>query len=371
MQRSYRGVTAQTLHYLIRPHTGVPRQPIASAAAWRGADLVRRPEWSETLSADELAEVEAGLERLRADRRELPSLRAEDLPLARLRSRIAGWRETLSKGTGVVILRGLPTTRWSQEDCERFFFLLGLHLGTPGCQNRDEELLGHVRDQGVSYGDPSVRGYKTTAHLSYHCDAADVVGLLCLRTAASGGRSRFTSSVTVWNELCRRRPDLAARLFRPLELDTRGDGGVLFVPVIPCRYAGGQLRTFYHADYFRSAQQHPGARPLGPIERELLDLYDEIASTPGLHAEMDFAPGDVQLLSNHTVLHARTAYVDHAEPERKRHLLRLWLSLSRSPMLREGPSMLQEGARLIGALLRARLRDRGRVPRAGHQPVSP
>lgn len=363
MQRSYRSVTAQTLHYLIRPHTGVPRRPIVSAAAWRGEDLVRRPEWAETLSADELAEVEAGLERLRAEGRALQSLRAEDLPLGRLRARITGWRETLATGTGVVILRGLPVARWSQEDSARFFFCLGLHLGTPGCQNRDEELLGHVRDQGVSYGDPSVRGYKTTAHLSYHCDAADVVGLLCLRTAASGGRSRFVSSVTVWNELLGRRPDLAARLFEPMELDTRGDGGVLFVPVTPCRYAEGQLRTFYHADYFRSAQQHPGARPLGSIERELLDLYDEIASTPGLYAEMDFQPGDIQLLSNHAVLHARTAYVDHEEPERKRHLLRLWLSLARVPLLYEGPSMVWEGARLIGALLRARLRDRHRAPR--------
>lgn len=361
MQRSYRSVTAQTLHYLIRPHTEVPRRPIASAAAWRGEDLVRRPEWAETLSQRELSKVEAGLARLRTEGRELRSLRAEDLPLPR--SRIAGWRETLSTGTGVVILRGLPMERWSQEDCARFFFCLGLHLGTPGCQNRDEELLGHVRDQGVSYGDPSVRGYKTTAHLSYHCDAADVVGLMCLRTAASGGRSRFVSSVTVWNELLLRRPDLAARLFQPMEFDTRGDGGVLFAPVSPCRYAGGQLRTFYHADYFRSAQQHPGARPLGPIERELLDLYDEIASTPGLYAEMDFAPGDIQLLSNHTVLHARTAYVDHDEPERKRHLLRLWLSLARVPVLSEAPSMLREGARLIGALLRARLRDRNRAPR--------
>lgn len=366
MQRSYRSVTAQTLHYLIRPHTAIPRHPITSVAAWRGEDLVKRPEWSETLSPGELAEVEQGLGKLRTDGRELQSLRAEDLPLPRLRSRIAGWRETLAAGTGVVILRGLPIDRWSQQDSERFFFLLGLHLGTPGCQNRDEELLGHVRDQGVSYGDPSVRGYKTTAHLSYHCDAADVVGLMCLRTAASGGRSRFASSVTVWNELLRRRPDLAARLFQPMELDTRGDGGVMFVPVIPCRYAGGQLRTFYHADYFRSAQQHPGAKPLGPIERELLELYDEIASTPGLYAEMDFAPGDIQLLSNHAVLHARTAYVDHAEPERKRHLLRLWLSLPRSPAPLEVPSMLREGARLIGSLLHARLRDRGRAPRARH-----
>ena len=40
---------------------------------------------------------------------------------------------------------------------------------------------------------------------------------------------------------------------------------------------------------------------------------------------MALEPGDIQLLSNHTIVHARTAYED--DPGRKRHLLRLWLTL--------------------------------------------
>jgi alpha-ketoglutarate-dependent taurine dioxygenase len=42
---------------------------------------------------------------------------------------------------------------------------------------------------------------------------------------------------------------------------------------------------------------------------------------------MQFEPGDIQLLSNHRVLHARTAYEDAPGETRGRHLLRLWLSL--------------------------------------------
>jgi hypothetical protein len=42
---------------------------------------------------------------------------------------------------------------------------------------------------------------------------------------------------------------------------------------------------------------------------------------------MDFRVGDIQFLSNRTILHSRTDYVDAAEPERKRHLLRLWLMM--------------------------------------------
>jgi alpha-ketoglutarate-dependent taurine dioxygenase len=65
------------------------------------------------------------------------------------------------------------------------------------------------------------------------------------------------------------------------------------------------------------------------LELELLEVYEEIALTPGIYLDMDLEPGDVQLVSNHTVLHARTQYEEWPEPERKRHLLRLWLSLER------------------------------------------
>lgn len=357
MRRTYRSVSAQALNYFIRPHTGLPEGPVVSPAAWRGEALggPNQDAWLTVLSEDELDDLEAALDRLRRGERPLHSLTKADFPLPLLGPRLRLWAKDLTTGRGVRVVRGLPVARWSTADCERAFFGLGLHLGTPGEQNRFGELLGHVRDEGLSYADPSVRGYRTAAHLAYHCDAADVVGLFCLQTAQSGGQSRFVSSVTVWNELFRRRPDLARSLFHPMQLDTRGDGGMNFFPIAPCRYASGQLRTFYHADYLRSAEQHAGARPLRPEERELLDLYDEIAATPGIYLEMDFQPGDIQLLSNHVVLHARTAYVDHKEPERKRHLLRLWLSLPQAVPLGDRPSMLWEAARLFYAMARGRL----------------
>lgn len=353
--RTYRTVTAQGLHYFVRPHTGIPRAPVAGPAAWRGEELGRRTDWIDRLTAAEAAEVERALDRARASGKPLGALEAADFPLPTLGARVARWRDAVAHGVGVQVVRGLPVEAWSTEDAERVFWCLGRHLGHVGAQNRDDELLGHVRDQGVSYDDPAVRGYRTAARLDHHCDAADAVGLLCLRTAKEGGRSRFASSVTVWNELFRRRPDLAARMFEPLALDTRGDGGLDFVPIPPCRHAGGVLRTFYHGDYFRTAERQPGAPPLRAVEREMLDAWDAIAGEPGVFLEMDFAPGDVQLLSNHVVLHARSAYVDHEEPERKRHLLRLWLSFPRRAPLGELPSLAREAARLAVALGRGRL----------------
>ena len=92
-------------------------------------------------------------------------------------------------------------------------------------------------------------------------------------------------------------------------------------------YADGRLRTFYHADYFRSVVTPPGCAPLTAMEQDLLDTYEAIASEPGMYLDMDLQPGDIQLLSNHTNLHARTEYEDYADPAERRHLLRLWLSL--------------------------------------------
>jgi hypothetical protein len=361
MGRTFKTVTRQALHYLLRPHDGIPTAPVQSAAAWRGEDLERDGSWIASLAPSEVSEIEAAVKRARATGKPLGELRKADFPLPGLTTRIDSWRRQVAAGLGVQVVRGVPVDRWSCEDAERFFWCFGQHLGHVGAQSRDGELLGHVRDQGVSYSDPTVRGYKTSARLDYHCDAADAVGLLCLRTAKEGGRSRFVSSVTVWNELFRTRPDLARRMFEPLAFDTRGDGGLDFFPIAPCRHSDGVLRTFYHGDYFRTAERQPGAPALRAEQREMLDAYDAIASAAGTYLELEFAPGDVQLLSNHTVLHSRSEYVDHDEPERKRHLLRLWVSFDAHRSFSQSVSAGAEAARLLTALGVGRLRKMARA----------
>jgi len=363
--RTYKTVTGQALHFFLRPHVGIPTSALHSAAAWRGEDLLRDGNWISCLSAPEIAELEAAVSHARGTGKALADLRKSDFPLPTLAARVDRWRAEVATGCGVQVLRGVPVERWSTADSERFFWCFGQHLGQVGAQNRDGELLGHVRDQGASYADPTVRGYKTSAHLSYHCDAADAVGLLCLRTAKTGGSSRFVSSVTVWNELLRTRPDLARQMFQPLAFDTRGDGGLDFFQIAPCRFADGALRTFYHADYFRTAERQPGAPKLTPMQREMLDAYDAIANSAGTFLEMEFAPGDVQLLSNHTVLHSRSEYEDHAEPERKRHLLRLWVSFEQTRSLRAWPSLGREAVRLLSALGTGRMRGLRLAQRSG------
>jgi hypothetical protein len=317
----------QALHYFNREHEGLQREPLATPATWRGADLARRRDWIVDLTAADVAEVERALAAVRDVA--MSAMRREDFPLPTLAARVAEWRRELTDGRGFLVVRGLPVERWGEDDAARAYWGLGLHLGRPGAQNPENELLGHVVDTGEDAANPYVRRYRTAGDIAYHCDLADVVGLLCLRTAKSGGASRIVSSVTVYNELLRRRPDLVARLYEPFRLDRRDEhgSGTPWVPVVPCRYAKGTLRTFYHSDYFRSAVRHADVPPFTEEERSLLDLYEGIANEPDLYLDMQFAPGDIQLVSNHLILHARTGYEDHVEPARKRHLLRLWLSL--------------------------------------------
>jgi hypothetical protein len=285
------------------------------------------------LSAEEIREARNAVSAWQRRKAPLAAMTRSDFSLPLLGPKIEAWRSEISGGRGFQVVSGVPVEGWSVEEASIFFWGFGQHLGRPGAQNRKGDLLGHVRDTGADRKDRYVRQYLTTQNIPFHCDAADMVGLLCLRTAKSGGLSRIASSVSVFNELLRRRPDLAPRLFEPFMLDTRDESeaeGTKYLPVPPCRHAAGQLRTFWHSEYFRSAERHEGVR-LTATEHELLDLYDAIAASPGIHLDMNLAPGDVQLLSNHTIIHARTDYVDHPESERKRHLLRLWVTIEDGP----------------------------------------
>ncbi|MGI9592493.1 MAG: TauD/TfdA family dioxygenase [Myxococcota bacterium] len=318
----------QALHYFRRPHDSIPREPLRGPAAWRGAELARRDDWIVRLEPGQIDELERARAGARAEGLTLETLTREAFPLPALATAVADWRRELRDGRGFLLLRGLPVRDRGEQEASLVYWGLGLHLGRPGAQNPQGELLGHVTDYGEAARNPNVRRYRTAGDIAYHCDLADVVGLLCLQTPSRGGASRIASSVSVYNQLLTRRPDLVDRLYEPFLLDVRDEqkgGGPRHIPVPPCRHAEGRLRTFFHSDYFRSVTRHPDVPPFSDDEQTLLDLYDEIAQSPELRLDMQFEVGDVQLLSNHFVVHARTAYED--TPGEPRHLLRLWLSL--------------------------------------------
>lgn len=281
-------------------------------AAWRGDDLRADPSWVVELDDAQRAELRAAADE---DDGALPAV----APLLRR------CRAQLQSGLGVVLVRGVPVEDVTEEQARRLFRRIGLHLGEPVSQNREGDLITDIRDIGNDPNDPDVRLYTTAAEQDFHTDGADLIGLLCLRTAREGGLNRVVSSVTVYEEVRAARPDLAPLLLQDWHffLHTQEDGTPLTFPMPIVR---GDGATFFVPWYIRRAQGLPGVPDLTPEQDEVLRLYEATANRPDLYLDMEFAPGDMQWIRNAVVLHKRTAYTDWPEPERRRHLLRLWLA---------------------------------------------
>ena len=302
---------------------------IEGSSAWYGPAMAESSNWIEHLSDAEIIEIERATSRLAEKNIEIPVIRGNDFPLPTLSLRLAGILKEVLDGRGFALLRRLPVERWTESEAAIAFFGLGAHLGSARSQNAQGHLLGHVKDLGLSSSDPNVRIYQTRERQTFHTDSCDVVALLCLQSAKSGGLSSLVSSVTIFNEMRRRRPDLLKMLFAPIETDRRGEVTEKSKPyfTIPIfNWHAGLLSIIYQRQYIESARRFSEVPPLTDQQIEALDLFDALANDPELHFEMELRPGDVQLVHNHTLLHDRTAFEDWPEPERKRHLLRLWLA---------------------------------------------
>jgi hypothetical protein len=305
-----------------------PRPLVEGPSAWIGAELARHPErWIYNLSPAEIGEIEANVARLRG--RDLATLSTVDFALPLLAPVLDGMRNEVLNGRGFVLIRGLPVEGRPIADSAAAYWAIGMRFGNPRSQNAMGHLLGHVRDLGLATADPNVRTYQTTERQHFHTDSCDIVGLLCLKTAQSGGLSSITSSMAIYNAMATRRPDLARRLFQPFATDRRGEvpaGEKPYFEIPVYNDYGGYLSAIYSGTYIRSGQRFAEVPRLASEDFEALDLFDDLANDKELRLDMEFRPGDMQFVHNHTCLHDRTAFVDWPEPERKRHLLRLWLA---------------------------------------------
>jgi len=305
------------------------RQPVTDAAVWQSADVADSSEWTSTFTADERAEIVGAARRASARGATAASLARDQFSLPRLARKLDRWTHDLTNGRGFVLLRDFPVDELTDAETELAYVGLGLQLGTPASQDAYGTLLGHVRDERVERADPSVRLYRTNRRQDFHTDGADLVGLLCLHPAKSGGESRIASSYAVYNEMLARRPDLVELLYEPLywdRNDEQGRGEPPFYPLPVFTDVNGSPRVFYIGWYIRDAQRHAEAPRLTPDQQDALDLIESIANDPAFYVAMDFRRGDIQLLNNAKLLHSREAYEDHEDPAPRRHLLRLWLA---------------------------------------------
>ena len=311
--------------------TDILRSPVRGACVWRGNQIRDKPTWIYRLSPQDLAEIDHAMVHVRARSVPLFEMTAGDFPLGAFGERLTRLRDELEGGRGFQLLRGLPVDRYSLGENRILAWGVASHIGSPEPQDRKGSLMHDITDTGKTVdGSDATRGFETNEELSFHNDGGDAFMLLCLRTARSGGVSKLVSAGALFNEILARRPDLAEVLQQPFHFDARAQEGsgrprCQVVPIFT--YHAKHLSALYKRRYIELAQRFPEVPRLTAEQEEALDLVDAICADPDFHLSFEMEPGDVQMGNNYAVLHSRTQFQDHDEPHRKRHLLRIWMTL--------------------------------------------
>lgn len=314
-------------YHKARRQPAVAMQPVIDPADWSPGDLGPVETWSYRLSERDIGELGDAVAAVRRAGVALVDIERAAFPLGGFANVLNDVYHELTDGRGIVMLRGFPIDRFDREAVAIAYLGLGSYLGHRMSQNNEGHILGHVKDLGGDYHDTNTRGYMTNAEMMFHSDGCDYVGLLCLNSSKSGGESRVASSVAVYNRMLKRRPDLVQVLcedfYRSLVTDVAtGERPWYKQPVFSV--TDGYFSATGAGIAIDKAPNLPGVPPLTAAQNEAIAVYR--ATVEECAIDIEFKPGDIQLLNNFVTLHTRREYQDWPEPARKRHLWRLWLS---------------------------------------------
>ncbi len=247
--------------------------------------------------------------------------------LTSLAPRLALAAAQVRAGRGFVILRGLPVDDMDVEQYSAAVYGIGQHFGFALSQNAQGERITTVID--ASAVDATPRMYRSNLELRPHTDITAMIALASWQKSQSGGASVIVSGVTVHDEIRRRAPHLLEPLYRGYHYHRLGEEGAgesaateWRVPVFA--NCNGQLSVRYQRAGIASGQREMNL-PLSALDVEALNLFDEIASAPENRLAFFLERGDMIVINNYTVMHARTRFVNFPEAERRRLLVRLWL----------------------------------------------
>lgn len=331
-------------------------KPIQHKAAWHSHDLYQsKKDWQYRLNQSDIAELDAALQQLKSAKPNSYRIESKHFPLTLFGKQLKTVAHVIEHGVGIFLLKGLPVKRYSLAELKLLYAGIMSHLGTAMPQSKDGELIKDVTDLGKKLTDKTGRGTTTKDPLPFHTDRSDVVTLLCLHQAKSGGASRVVSAVSIHNEIAKKRPDLLALLYQPyyharVAWETADENSYYPLPIFS--HHKGHFAVRYLRHFIHLSQTIHGVPTMSKAQIEALDLVEQLADDPKLCADMDFEPGDMQLLNNFVSLHSRAGYED--DEKQKRHLLRMWLSAHNSRPLAESFTPLY-GQTKAGAL-------RGGVP---------
>jgi hypothetical protein len=335
--------------------------PIETPAAWRGNQLAESDAWRRSLTNTEIAALQRATEK--AESAPCPGFGPASFQVPELAPLFTWMAHQLEHGPGAVRLSGLPVDRFSHDSLRRLFWGFCVNLGTPIYQTSAGEVLGEVKDEtgtGAALNYDSGQGAlisartvaRSTGALRFHTDKCDLLGLLCASNAIEGGISKVVSSVTIHNEMARRRPDLLREFYQPFwrmrPTDEEGDrpDRVFPMPVF-ARAADGSFTSQYSRTYINQAQEIAEVPRLTEAQNAAMDLLHEIGEEVCLFAP--FEVGDLQFMTQHVTYHGRTPFRNDPTIGASRVLLRIWMSTPFSRLLPDG-HVIQWGATSPGAL---------------------
>ena len=324
---------------LVLAYVAMNPQRLDGPFAWTGRRFEATDRWRFELTQAEIDDLDRAVGTARTAGRSAHDVRREDFPLPVLAPKLTAIADELENGCGVVRVFGLPVERYDEATIGLLWMGLGRHLGTLRSQDPHGQILRRIVDEGpdraARYGRMDDNGntflssrarVASSGALRWHTDRADVVALLCVRPAMRGGVSRLASSVEVRNTIAQRHPALHDVLCRDIYRSRLGEetgGERLAYPLPVFGLRDGKFTSHYSRTYVEAAQLNPDVPKMSDTQWEALDMLADVCRE--LHTAHDFEPGEMQLLNNHVVYHARDPYEDAAEPNGKRLLYRLWI----------------------------------------------
>ncbi|PSK38464.1 hypothetical protein B9Z65_6017 [Elsinoe australis] len=324
---------------LLRPYSEFPKE-ISGPTVWDASEYKNSPEtWTHVFSEEEVAEMSKAADDFIASSTPLTGITKEKFPLPNMAASLNALRNELLNGKGFILFKGFPVQEWGNHKSATAYMGLGTYLGYFVSQNSRGHVLGHVKDVGEDASKiDKVRIYRTSARQYFHADDSDIVGLLCIARSLEGGESDLVSVHHVWNTLQKENPDVAELLTKPIwYFDRKGETSVGQEEWIKTAVfymepgPNGRLYSKWDPYYIRSLKRFSdqGIIPaLSPEQEHAATVLEETCQRLALHMILEI--GDIQFLSNAHILHARTAYKDHAPPLPRRHLMRLWLATPHS-----------------------------------------
>ncbi len=232
---------------------------------------------------------------------------------------------------GVVRIRLLDSPqRFEIDALRRMVESIATQIGFLVPQTYANNLIALIEDKGKDYKASSTRGHQTSAGLPFHSDRCDLNVMLYVRGASEGGHVSVVSYEKSARSLERVHASALAMLFEDFPFDLRNERifptPEWYLRPILWKHEHGALRGHYIRRFITDARRHPGCPHLRKDQLDALDAFDAVLDDLRPEHTFNPLPGELLIVNNYRVMHARDRYADGGEQGGGRLAIRAWVA---------------------------------------------